>query len=76
MQVNFFAKHRIFSDNYILRGKPEESALGNALLSLAYWLAQTYSSILDVYVTDNTLSTGNLKLFLNTAFFMLIIQIF
>lgn len=38
------------------RGKPEESALGNALLSLVYWLSETFTTAMEIYRTNNCLN--------------------
>lgn len=38
------------------RGKPEESALGNALLSLVIWLSETFTTALEIYRINTSLN--------------------
>lgn len=44
------------------RSKQEESTLPNALLSLVYWLAQVYSSILEVYFIIGSITPPQQKI--------------
>lgn len=43
--------------------KPEESALGNALLSLTLWLSDVYAAAIEVFRIKGELSAGNAFLF-------------
>lgn len=40
------------------RGKPEESLLGNAMLSVVYWLSQAYVTALEIHRENGTLNYG------------------
>lgn len=42
------------------RMKPEESALGNALLSLTLWLSDVYAKAVEAYRLNGELSPGNI----------------
>ncbi len=39
--------------------KPEESALGNALLSLTLWLSDVYAAAVEVFRVTGELNAGN-----------------
>lgn len=41
------------------RGKPEESALGSAMLSVVYWLSQAYVTALEIHRENGALNLGN-----------------
>lgn len=42
--------------------KPEESALGNALLSLTLWLSDVYAAAVEIYRVTGELNPGNILL--------------
>lgn len=41
--------------------KPEESALGNALLSLTLWLSDVYAAAIEAYRVTGELNPGNMS---------------
>lgn len=46
------------------RMKPEESALGNALLSLTLWLSDVYAAAVEIYRVAGELNAGRILVLL------------
>lgn len=51
---------KLFHSYDYKRMKPEESALGNALLSLTLWLSDVYAKAVEAYRLNGELSPGNI----------------